>query len=65
MATKLSEKKILPGILLLIGAIVILLNIKIFRAPVQVSEKGILVTFLGILLFAASIKLLKRSFIKI
>jgi hypothetical protein len=63
MPTKLSEKKLLLSILLLIGAVVLFVNIKLFNAPVQISEKGILSIFLAGSLLTISIKLLKAAFV--
>jgi uncharacterized membrane protein YiaA len=64
MKRKLSEKRFLLSILLLIGATVLLLKAGIFNAPVQVSEKGILLMLLGMSFFVTSVKLLKQSLIK-
>jgi hypothetical protein len=64
MPTKASEKKLLLSALLFISAAYFLVYTKVFNAPVQISEKGILFIFLAAFLLIASIKLLKRTFIK-
>jgi hypothetical protein len=64
MPTKVSERSLVASIALFATAITLLFNAKFFDAPVRISEKGIALIALGILLFLFSIRLLRKAVVR-
>lgn len=61
MATKLSEKKLLAGLILLAGAIYLVVTTTLTASPVRISEKGLLLLVSAAILFILSCKLFSRA----
>lgn len=64
MPTKVSEKKLFANIILLVSSVVLLTQVNLFNAPVRVSEKGLAMIAVSVMLMMAAVGLLKRAFVK-
>lgn len=61
MPVKIFEKHGLIGIGLLFTSALIFWNTNLFSAPVRVSEKGLLIDLLAVVLLYAAIRFISRS----
>lgn len=61
MPTKVSERNLLLSTVLFVTAIALLFSAKLFKAPVEISEKGIAIVAMGIIAVLLSIKLFKKG----
>lgn len=61
MPVKISEKQLFAGLGLLTISAVILWNTTVFGTPVNVSEKGLLIDLLAIVLLCHAIRFLSGS----
>jgi hypothetical protein len=64
MPTKISEKKLSIGIVLITLGLVVLLKATLIATPIQVSEVGILLALVSIVLIITGIMFFKRSMIR-
>jgi drug/metabolite transporter (DMT)-like permease len=61
MPTKISEKKLAVGIICIILGVVVLLNTTLVSTPIKVSEIGILLCLLSVVLIASGIMFFRTS----
>jgi hypothetical protein len=64
MPTKISEKKLVVGIISFVPGLIILLNTTLVSTPMQVSEMGILLSVFGVALIVLGIRFFKKAIIK-
>jgi hypothetical protein len=64
MPTKISEKKLSIGIVLITLGLAVLLKATLIATPIQVSEVGILLALVSIVLIITGIMFFKRSMIR-
>jgi hypothetical protein len=64
MPTKISEKKLSIGIVLIALGLMVLLNATLVATPIKVSEVGILLALVSIVLIIIGIMFFKRSMIR-
>jgi hypothetical protein len=61
MPVKVSEKKLFLSLVLFISGLALLWRVKLFPAPVHISEKGVAVALFSLLMIYISIRLYKRA----
>jgi hypothetical protein len=64
MPTKISEKKLSIGIVLIALGLMVLLNATLVATPIKVSEVGILLALVSLVLIIIGIMFFKRSMIR-
>lgn len=60
MRTKLSERKLALSIVSLLAGMVLLFKTTVIYAPVSVSEKGVVLTLVGLIAIAFGFYLVKK-----
>jgi hypothetical protein len=65
MPTKVSERNLILSIALFTIAIILLVNAKLFNAPVEISEKGIAFIVIGITAAAFALRYFKKAVVKL
>ena len=61
MRIRVSEKKLFLSLVLLIAGLALLWRVKLFHAPVRISEKGLAVALFALLMIYLSHRLYKRA----
>jgi hypothetical protein len=64
MPYKISEKKLVIGIISFLLGLMVLFNTTLFPKPIQVSEIGILQTVFSIALIVLGVRFFRRAIVK-
>jgi len=65
MRRKISEKKLVIGLILLVAGVIMLTNTTLTDGPVRISETGILFTLLAVSSIILSISFIRQSIQKV
>jgi hypothetical protein len=63
MPAKVSERKLFLSLLFFAGAVILILNVNVFSAPVRISEKGLGLIVTAIALLGISVRMFRKAIV--